>query len=78
MDKANHELYRKNLRLMKENEKLRKKAEHLKEENEKLFSQLMKKLSNGGANNPNSNAPNNMLDLTLRLGPSQNAYNSNN
>ncbi|GAU16068.1 hypothetical protein TSUD_339390 [Trifolium subterraneum] len=78
MDKANHELYRKNLRLMKENEKLRKKAEVLKQEHQKLYSQLMNKLSNGGANPRTSAPPNDMLDLNLRLGSSQNAYNSNN
>jgi hypothetical protein len=78
MEKANHELYLKNLRLIEENEKLRKKAETLQEEHQQLFTELMNKLSNGGANNPNTNAPNNMFDLNLRLGPSSNAFNPNN
>jgi hypothetical protein len=78
MYKANHELYLKNLRLMEKNEKLRKRVEVLQEEHQKLFSELINKLSNDGANNPNTNAPNNMLDLNLRLGPSQNASNPNN
>jgi hypothetical protein len=38
----------------------------------------MNKLSNGGANNSNTNAPNNMLDLNLRLDPSPNAFDPNN
>jgi hypothetical protein len=66
MYKANHELYLKNLRLMEENEKLRKRVEVLQEEHQQLFSELINKLSNDGANNPNTNAPNNipMLQTT--------------
>jgi uncharacterized protein YggL (DUF469 family) len=78
MYKANHELYLKNLRLMEENEKLRMRVKVLQEEHQQLLFELINKLSNDGANNPNTNAPNNMLDLNLRLGPSQNASNPNN
>lgn len=54
--KVNHELYLKNLHLMEENEKLRKRVEVMQEEHQQLFSELINKLSNGGANNLNTNA----------------------
>ncbi|KAK2364363.1 hypothetical protein P8452_67337 [Trifolium repens] len=78
MEKANHELHLKNLLLVEENERLRNNVVLLKEEHQQLFSELMNKLSNDGANNPQTNAPNNMLDLTLRLGPCPNASNAPN
>jgi hypothetical protein len=41
---------------MEENEKLRKRVEVMQEEHQQLFSELINKLSNGGANNLNTNA----------------------
>ncbi|CAJ2632373.1 protein LITTLE ZIPPER 3 [Trifolium pratense] len=78
MERLNTELYYQNCHIMKENEKLRKKAQLLNQENQELLSQLKKKLSNGGASNSKTNAPNNMFDLNLGSSSSQNASNSNN
>ncbi|XP_024627201.1 protein LITTLE ZIPPER 4 [Medicago truncatula] len=77
MERLNTELYYQNCHIMKENERLRKKAQILNQENQALLSQLKQKLSNG-AGNSKTNAPNNMLDLNLGSGSSQNASNSSN
>ena len=77
MERLNTELYYQNCHIMKENERLRKKAQILNQENQALLSQLKQKLTNG-ASNSKTNTPNNMLDLNLRSGSSQNASNSSN
>ncbi|KAJ1381187.1 hypothetical protein SESBI_45403 [Sesbania bispinosa] len=75
MERLNSDLYFQNCHIMQENERLRKKAQLLNQENQALLSQLKQKLSKG---DPNTNAPNNILDLNLSSSSSQNPSSSSN